>query len=363
MLLPLDKVTRGSVIVYRVIQWATGEIGRNAIAGISSHPELELVGTWVHSADKVGRDAGELCGLSPLGVIATGDKDAILAMPADCVCYAVGRSWMASGQEALVAELARILRSGKNVVNSTWPSLLNPKGIDQAIYDQLQQACIEGGSSFYTAGIDPGFGSAGLAVTGLTMSSDIRNVHMYEILNYATWNAPEMVTFFGFGQKQLGGIARPGYLADIFRSTMRLVAEAMGVQLERFVEEFEVLRADEALELPSVHVAPGTISGVRFRVKGMVGSESVVVVDHVTKLREQDFPEVPFDGGGYRAEIEGEPRVRLDLQLSSGRTDNAHAALAASAMTLVNAIPQVCDAAPGVLTHLDLTPHPAKAPG
>lgn len=346
---------------YRVIQWATGEIGRNAVAGITVHPELELVGTWVHSEDKAGRDVGELCGLGALGVSATGDKQALLATPADCVCYAVGRAWMESGKDALLDELVQILRSGKNVVNATWPSLINPNGIEQSVYERLQQACLEGGSSFYTAGIDPGFGSAGLALAGLSVSSRVRCVHMYEILNYANWDAPQMIGFFGFGQEQLGAVSNPGFLSDIFRSTLSLVANAMGVQLDDIVEEFDVIRAEEHLDLPSVSVAPGTISGVRFKVKGMVAGETRVVVDHVTKLRDQDFPEVPFNsGGGYRAEIDGEPGVRLDLELTSAHKDNAHAALAACAMTLVNAIPQVCDAPPGVLTYLDLQPHPAK---
>lgn len=350
-------------MTYRVIQWATGEIGSNAVAGIAGHPDLELVGTWVHSPDKEGRDVGELCGLQPLGVRATRDKDALLAMPADVVCYAVGRSWMESGQDALVGELARILRSGKNVVNATWPTLVNPQGIDGGVYDQLQQACLEGGTSFYTGGIDPGFGSIGLALGALTVSSRVRSVQMYEILNYASWNKPQMISFFGFGQPDVDKcfVSRPGYLAAIFASTLRLVAGAMGVELERIVDEFEVIHAEEAFDIPSVHIAEGTISGMRFRVKGMIGEEARLVIEHITKLRDQDFPDVPFaGGGGYRAEIRGEPCVRLDLELSSDHRDHAHAALAASAMTLVNAIPEVCAAPPGVLTYLDLPPHPAK---
>ena len=349
---------------YRVIQWATGEIGRNAVAGIVGHPDLELVGTWVHAAEKEGRDVGELCGLKPLGVHATRDRNAILAMPADCVCYAVGRTWMQDGREKLVDELVRILRSGKNVVNATWPSLVNPKGIDDALYARLQQACQEGQSSFYTAGIDPGFGSIGLAMGALSVSSNVRSVHMYEILNYANWDAPEMISFFGFGQPNVDKcfVSRPGYLADIFTSTLELVAGAMGVKLDRVVSEVDVIFADESFDIPSLHIAAGTIAGMRFRVNGVVGAEARLVIDHVTKLRDQDFPQVQFaSGGGYRAEIEGDPCVRLDMELSSSHKDNAHAALAASAMTLVNAIPAVCEAPPGVLTYLDLRPHPSKS--
>src|SRR5262245_49359225 len=92
----------------RVIQWATGGVGRAAIQGIAAHPDLQLVGVWVHSADKVGRDAGELAGIEPLGVAATDDVDALLALGADCVLYSP-----VMADEALVA---RILESGTNVV-------------------------------------------------------------------------------------------------------------------------------------------------------------------------------------------------------------------------------------------------------
>lgn len=348
---------------YRVIQWATGEVGSNAVAAIAGHPELELVGTWVHSEKKQGRDVGELCGLAPLGVITTTDKEALLAMPADCVCYSVGRAWMESGKDALIDELSLILRSGKNVVNTTWPSLINPKGIDEVTYRKLQEACLEGGTSFYTNGIDPGFGSAGLALAALTLSSKVQCVHMYEILNYASWDNPAMTTFFGYGQASNDQcmIARPGFTADIFLSTIRLVADAMGIEIDEVQEELQNIFADEPIELPAIHVAPGTISGVRFKVKGMVRGEPRIIIDHITKLRDEDFPEVPFDGGGgYRAEVEGEPNVKLDLTLSSRTRDHAHAALASVAMSIVNAIPQVCAAPPGVLTYRDLLPHPAR---
>ena len=346
----------------RVIQWATGEVGSNAIAAIAAHPDLELVGTWVHSEGKDGRDVGELGGLEPLGVRATRDKAALIEMPADCVCYAVGRAWMQQGKEALIDELCRILRSGKNVVNATWPSLVNPRGVEPAILDALQAACLEGGTSFYTNGIDPGFGSAGLALSALTLSSRVHSVHMYEILNYGTWDDPTMSSFFGYGQQSNDHcmIAQKGALTGIFASTILLVADAMGLEVEAFEEELINLRADEAIELPFMRVEPGTISGVRFKIKGMVRDEPRVIIDHVTKLRDEDFPEIPFEHGGYRAEVVGEPSVKLDLTLSSETKDHAHAALASVAMAIVNAIPQVCAAPPGVLTWTDLRPHPAR---
>lgn len=350
-------------MTYRVIQWATGEVGSNAVSAIAGHPDLELVGTWVHSEAKQGRDVGELCGLGALGVTTSTDKESLIAMPADCVCYSVGRAWMRSGKEPLLDELCRILRSGKNVVNATWPSLVYPKGVDDETYNRLQEACVDGGVSFYTNGIDPGFGSAGLALAAMSLSSKVRCVHMYEILNYGNWDDPTMTGFFGYGERTNEDrmIAQPGFTTDIFKSTICMVADSMGLEIDDFQEEMQNIYADEVIDLPAVYVAPGTISGVRFKIKGMVRGESRVIIDHVTKLRDEDFPEVPFEGGGgYRAEVEGEPHVKLDLTLSSDTKDHAHAALASVAMSIVNAIPQVCAAPPGVLTYRDLVPHPCK---
>ncbi len=349
-------------MAYRVIQWATGDIGKSAVAGIVGHPDLELVGAWVHSEEKDGRDVGEICGLKPLGVRATRDKDALVAMNADCVCYTVGRAWMHKGKDELIAELSRILRSGKNVVNATWPSLVYPQGVGDGVYEQLQAACLAGGTSFYTAGIDPGFGGLGLALTALEAANEVRSVHTYEIMNYADWNHPEMLSFFAFGQRDNKNclLAKPGFTANIFRSTLTLLAEAMDAKLDGIEEDLQVIYADEPFDIASMHIARGTISGVRFQVKGMVDGEARFVVDHITKLREQDFPEVPLAGGGYRAEIEGEPSVKLDLSVGSQRVAANNAALVACAMLPVNAIPMVCEAPPGVLTYRDLRPHPGK---
>jgi 4-hydroxy-tetrahydrodipicolinate reductase len=346
---------------YRVIQWSTGELGRKAIAGIVGHPDLELAGTWVFSEDKDGRDVGEVCGRAPLGVRTTRDADALLAMDADCIVYMAGWTWMADPM-ATVDDVARMLRAGKNVVQVSWPSLVYPQALGQGIHDKLQEACLAGGSSFYTAGIDPGFGSIGLALAALSVTQEVKSIRTYEILNYSTWDHPEMITWFGFGQSDPAqcGLFAPGLTTGIFASTLTLLADAMGVKIDEFVEAHTFIHADEPFDTTAVHIPAGTISGARFEVRGMVGGEPRLVIEHVTRLRDDDYPEVGMRGGGYRAEVVGEPCIKLDLELSSPNGDGAYAAYVACAMAAVNAIPQVCDAAPGVLTYLDLLPHPSK---
>jgi 4-hydroxy-tetrahydrodipicolinate reductase len=345
-------------MTYRVIQWATGGLASKAVAGIVGHRDLELVGAWVHSEDKEGRDVGEICGLAPIGVAGTRDKDALLATDADVVCYMAGRTWRFDPM-ATVHELARILRSGKNVVNATWPSLVHPKGVSQEAHDILQAACIEGGTTLFTSGIDPGQGSTGLALTALSMTSEVRSVRTFEIMNYANWNYPEMITWFGFGQpdKEKCALLHPGVTANIFKSSIELLAGALGVVIEELVEDHEVLYADEAFEVASVPIPVGTISGARFEVKGMVNGEPTIIVEHVTRLRDQDFADKGMPAGGYKAIVVGEPHISLDLNLSSDFGDITHAGYVACAMAVVNAIPQVVQAAPGVLTMLDLLPY------
>src|SRR5947208_369024 len=93
----------------RVVQWTTGNVGRQAVGAIVVHPELELVGVFAHDPAKAGRDAAELCGLDePTGVVATGDVEELLALRPDCVVY--------TALHLDADEVARILRAGINVV-------------------------------------------------------------------------------------------------------------------------------------------------------------------------------------------------------------------------------------------------------
>jgi 4-hydroxy-tetrahydrodipicolinate reductase len=264
--------------------------------------------------------------------------------------------------QGTVAGLASILRTGKNVVNATWPALLHPRALGDAIYQELQHACVDGGSSFYTGGLDPGWGTSGLALGALTLCSEVRNVRMYELLDYATWDDPRLVGVYGFGQPDPAAcrVLEPGFLSNTWGSTIHLIADAIGAYLDDVTETHELVYADEPFDIPSAHIGSGTIAGMRFAVRGLRAGEPVIAVEHVVRLRERDFPDVPFSQGGYRVEVDGEPHVRVDLALSSNRGSIADTAYVAVAMAIVNAIPQVCDAQPGVLRYTDLRPHPSR---
>jgi 4-hydroxy-tetrahydrodipicolinate reductase len=346
-------------MTYRVIQWATGTVGVHAVPAIAAHPDLELVGLWVHSDAKAGRDAGELCNVAPLGLRASQDVEALLAMDADCICY------MAHSDvrpHEVVEDLARMLVSGKNVVNTSYVPLLYPQAAGAGVYDRLQAACLEGRTSFYTSGIDPGFGNAGAAIGALALCKDVTSVRMAEIVNYATWDNPfTMFEIMGFGKPDASQslLLAPGSTALAWGPVIELVAAALDVKLDGITEWHEVRHADSPFEIASGRIEAGTTSAMRFEIRGMLGDEPRIVVEHVTRLRDEDAPEWR-SGHGYVIDIDGEPCVRMTLELSSHIGDHNHAGCLATAMHVINAIPLVCDAEPGVISFLDLPVYSAR---
>ncbi|HET8709776.1 MAG TPA: hypothetical protein VFM32_00265, partial [Spongiibacteraceae bacterium] len=146
--------------IYRVVQWATGNIGTRSLRTVITHPHLELVGLLVHSADKEGKDAGELCGLPPVGVKATRKIEDILALKADCVLY--------MQQGANIDDICRILEAGTNIV-TTRVEFHNPPTLDPAIRERIEAACKRGGTSIHSTGSSPGFITEALPIPLLSL--------------------------------------------------------------------------------------------------------------------------------------------------------------------------------------------------
>jgi len=328
-------------------------VGIHAVPAIARHRDLELVGLWVHSPDKAGRDAGELCGVGPLGVIASTDRDEVLATQPDAVCY-MAHSDVRPGQ--VIDDLCELLRRGVNVVNTSFVPLLYPAAAGAGITDQLNEACQAGGTSIYTSGIDPGFGNLGLTIHTLALCESVRSVRMMEIVNYATWdNHFTMFEIMGFGKSNSSQslLLAPGSTTMAWGPVVEGVAAAIGLELDGIEEWHEVITADADITIASGVVQKGTISGMRFEIRGMVAGVATIVVEHVTRLRDADAPEWPH-GEGYRILIEGEPSAKVELSVSSQRGDHNTAGCLATAMHVINAIPTVIEAPPGVLTALDI---------
>ncbi len=346
----------------RVVQWATGTVGIHAVPGIVSHPQLELVGLWVNSEHKVGVDAGTLCGVEPVGISATNDAALLLDAAPDAICYMANSDLRPDG---VIDDLCTFLSRGINVVNTSFVPLLNPAAMNDDTADRLRAACATGNASIYTSGIDPGFGNVGLAVHMAALCKEIQTIRMMEIVNYATWDNPfTMFEIMGFGKERTDQslLLSPGSTALAWGPVVELVASAINLKLDGIEEWHEIIRADEPIEIASGVVEPGTISGMRFEIRGMVGGVARIVVEHVTRLRDEDAPDWPH-GSGYRIVIDGEPCLRAELELSSHKGDHNHAGCLATAMHVINAIPDVVAADPGILTLLDLPVYSADCGG
>ncbi|MGH9113895.1 MAG: NAD(P)H-dependent amine dehydrogenase family protein, partial [Acidimicrobiales bacterium] len=341
-----------------VVQWSTGNVGRHTIAGIDARPDLELVGVWVSNPDKVGVDAGKLAGLDrELGVVATNDADALLALEPDCIVHTA----MADDRifEAL-ADLARLLRAGVNVVSSSPVFLQYPDGVvPDEMSAGVRRAALDAGVSLWVNGIDPGFANDWLPLTLTSISERIDEVRCMEILNYDTYDQG-MVLFdiLGFGRAldATPMILAPGVLTTAWGSVVRQIAAGLDVELDEIVEWHERVAAPEAFDVAAGRIEAGTTAALHFEVRGMRGGRAVVVLEHVTRLRDDlapDWPQ-PAGQGCYRVVVSGEPNYTLDLQLLGSDGDHNTAGLKATAMRLVNAVPAVVEAEPGLLTSLDL---------
>jgi len=341
-------------MAHRVVQWSTGNVGFYSLRAIIGHPELELAGVWVHGEKKAGRDAGELCGLPPQGLAATRDGDALLESDADCVVYTATAD-LRPGEA--IDDLCRILAAGKNVVSSSVVGLVHPKTLNPDWTERLEAACGSGGTSFLTSGIDPGFANDTLPLVLSGLCEHWEEIRIQEIVNYATYDQPEVVLgTMGFGKPldHTPLLLTPGALSFAWGGTIRLLAEGLGVELDEVRQLHERLPAERDLETPMGTIAKGSMAALRFEVQGIVDGRPVLVVEHVTRMHDDIAPEWPRSDGGYKVLIKGVPSIELSLDMADEHGDHAVGGVVLTATRLVNAIPFVCDAPPGLLSALDL---------
>ncbi|HKA14703.1 MAG TPA: dihydrodipicolinate reductase [Myxococcota bacterium] len=340
---------------YRVVQWSTGEVGSIAVRVLAARPDLELAGVWVHSAAKAGRDAGELVGIGPLGIAATSDADALLGLAPDCVCYTASGE---SRPDACVADISRMLAAGINVVTTSIPGLVHPAGFDAKQVDRLAAACREGGASLYASGIEPGFAGDQLVLTLATLSHKIRSVRTQEIFTYADYPvAFTMFEVFGFGKppEHRCIMQLPGIQTSSWGPPVRMVADHLGVQLEAIRETYDKRATDRRLEVAAGVIEPGTVAAVRFETIGVVDGRDAIVIEHINRMADDVAPDWPTAarGGTYRIVFEGDPGMTCELQMGTPDTF-VRDGLVGTAMRVINAIPYVCEAAPGLVTSADL---------
>ncbi|BCO34578.1 diacylglycerol kinase [Mycobacterium heckeshornense] len=343
----------------RVAQIGTGNVGAHALKALITNPQFQLTAVWVSSDTKAGKDAAELAGLADsTGVLASTDLDAVLATGPQCAVYTA----MADNRlpEAL-DDYRRILAAGVNVVGSGPVFLQYPwQVIPEELIAPLEDAAREGNSSLFVNGIDPGFANDLLPLAFAGTCQSIEQVRCMEIVDYATYDsAVVMFDVMGFGKPldETPMLLQPGVLSMAWGSVVRQLAAGLGISLDEVTERYTREPAPEDFDIASGHIPKGSAAALRFEVLGMAGGRPAVVLEHVTRLRDDLCPEWPQPaqpGGSYRIEITGEPSYAVDICLSSRRGDHNHAGLVATAMRIVNAIPAVVAAPAGIRTTLDL---------
>jgi 4-hydroxy-tetrahydrodipicolinate reductase len=343
----------------KVAQIGTGNVGRHALTQLITDPQFELTAVWVSSESKAGKDAGELAGLGEsTGVTATTDLEEVLATNPECAVYTA----MADNRlpDAL-EDYRRVLAAGVNVVGSSAVFLQYPwQTLPEELVAPIEDAAKAGNASIFINGIDPGFANDLLPLALAGTCQSIEQIRCMEIVDYATYDsATVMFDVMGFGKPldELPMLLQPGVLSLAWGSVVRQLAAGLGIELDAVTETYMREPAPEDFDIAAGHIDKGSAAALRFEVRGIKDGKDAVVLEHVTRLRADlrpDWPQPAQEGGSYRIELTGEPSYALDLCLSSRKGDHNHAGLVATAARVVNAIPAVVNAAPGITTTLDL---------
>jgi hypothetical protein len=342
----------------RVAHIGTGNVGRIALSELIENPGFELTGLCVSADEKVGKDAGELAGLDvKTGILATKDLDAVLATKPECAVYcAMGDTRMPEAME----DVRKILAAGINVVGSSPGLLQYPWGVMPDKYIQrVEDAARQGNSSLFISGVDPGFVNDLIPLALASTCQRIEQVRCMEIHDYASYDGAEVMHYMGFARSmdEIPMLLQPGVLSIAWGTAIRQLAAGLGIEVDEITESYQREPAPEDFDIAVGHVAKGTLAVLQFEIRGMVNGHPAIVIEHITRLRPDlrpDLPQPAAGGGSYRIEITGEPSYAVDIVPSSSYGDHNQAAIAGAAGRIVNAIPAVIAAPPGIRTTLNL---------
>jgi hypothetical protein len=335
----------------RVVHCGTGNVGASALRAILDRADLELVGHYVSTAEKAGKDSGELVGVAPAGVRATNDWNEVLGLAADCLTYfgdSIGR------EEEAIADLVPFLERGTNVVTYSAFALAHPPTAPAELRDPIEAACTAGNSTCLFAGIDPGWATTDLAIAALAAANRVDCIRVCELGWFGDYSAEfVMREYFGFG-KEPGFqplLVTGGFIEKMWSPTLHHLAEVLDVEIEGFNIVYETDSLDEDVETGFGTLAAGTASVVHFELQALHGGRPFAILEHVDCVargvgNQWKQPHGPVDLA-YRIEIEGDPEFSVELAMGPKSR-------AVAFMPVVNAIPAVCEAPSGLLGPLDV---------
>jgi hypothetical protein len=336
---------------YRVVQWTTGNVGKSSVAAIARNPTLELVGCYAWSPTKVGRDVGELAGIGPLGVTATDDVDALLALEPDVVVY--NPMWID------IDELVRILEAGVNVVATASFITGHNQGAGR---DKIADACRRGGSTMFGSGISPGYVNQ-LAVVAAGICDRVDKITVDEAADTTFYDSPETEKPVGFGRPiddpELPSMTAHG--TGVFGEAVRMIGDALGIEFDEVRCDAEYAQTTAALDLGSWTIPAGCVAGVFVSWRGIVAGVTRVELTLRWRKGRTLEPDWQIQQDGWVIEVAGRPTVTMKVGFlpppDFAATTLEEFMVLGHIMTAtppLNAIPAVVAAPPGIVTYNDL---------
>ena len=335
---------------YRVVQWATGAVGKTCLRAVLDHPGLSLAGVYVYAERKAGQDAGTIARYPETGIIATRDIGEILALDADVVIHTAR---LQLPYERHDEDLCALLRSGKNVITTAghhYPAAHGP-----ARLAMFERAARDGGVTLYGTGMNPGYVLERL-VLGLTgVCTDVQRIEVTELLNAATRPDPDFVfTVMGMGSDPARLDLRAGPLAVLFGKlygeAITFLAGRMGVRLDEIQPDHTVVPAERDLQVSAGSIAAGTVAATEWRWHAISAGRRFLTLSVIWTM------DPDLDGYAGRnhwtVDLEGRPDLHLTLDMSDppGTGVRTKAGQYVTAGAVINAIPEVVAAPPGVFT-------------
>ncbi|MBO2455841.1 dihydrodipicolinate reductase [Actinomadura barringtoniae] len=343
----------------RVVIWGTGFVGKLVIPEIVRHPGFELVGVGVNDPAKEGKDAGEISGIGPIGVAATSDVDALVALRPDALVHYGPTAAYADDN---IRVIGAFLRAGIDVCSTAmtpwvWPSMtLNPP----AWVDPITEACAAGGASCFTTGIDPGFANDLFPMTLMGLCGEVRSVRALEILDYVNYEG-DYENEMGIGEPPefTPLLQHPDILVMSWGATVPMIAHAVGIELDEITTTWDKWTTDKPITTAKGVIEPGRVAAIHFTINGVYRGETRIQLEHVNRLGPDAAPGWPrgTQDDVYRVEIEGSPSITQETAFrftdGSGR-DASTAGCLATGLRALNAVPAVNALPPGWVTPLDL---------
>jgi hypothetical protein len=332
---------------YRVVQWATGNIGARALRSVIEHPDLTLAGVYVHTPAKAGRDAGDLCGLGPAGVTATCDAGEILALGADCVLY------MPASCD--LDEVCRLLASGANIV-TTRGEFHRPASLDPAARDRVEAACARGGTSIHSTGSSPGFITEAVPLVLTSIQRRLDALTIDEFADLSQRDSPRLLfDVMGFGRPLADfDPRRLSYGKVAFGPSLHLVADALSLPLDSLEASGDVAAAARPVEIAAGRLAAGTVAAQRMTVSGIRDGRPLLRFRATWYCTTDLDPAWDVRATGWHIAVEGDAPLDVDLRFPVTLDQMAAATPGYTAHRAVNAVPYVCAAPPGIRTTVDL---------